>query len=644
MKVVIIGGGIGGLTAGVFLQQRGIDVVIYERAPQMHARGHAFLMHTTALNVLNLLSEEYGVELPGNKLNTFSLNRPDGREIKHQQLNSWKCIKRVDLIDFLHAIFPAEKIRNGRKFTHFLYENGKATAAVFNNGETEYGDVFIGADGSNSKVRELIFGNINFSPVHVKEIVGIAENDTLSASHAGVFTKFQDQEKGLAFGLIPSSENEFVWFMQFDTALADLDNSTPEALEQFCTEQLRNFPEEVQEILRSNDFSTSYIWNTRDFDLLPAFHKENIALIGDAGHLALPFTSAGTTNAILDAQALAKFLAEEATIEDAFTRFYHLRATDIEKHITLGRELKSAFLNPIGQHDDDVPVPLIKEKEAVTDAGKKPIQVLYFTDPICSTCWIIQPLLRKLKLEYDRYLNIEYRMGGLLPSWDEYNKGIIKQPTDAAKHWEEVCACHEIPLDGDIWLEDPLSSSYPPSIAFKAAQMQDTDLAILFLRRIKEMVFLEKKNIIKWEFLETAAFEVGLDSARLKRDFEGQAQERFREDLRLAAEYGVTSFPTLFFSDKKDKQFTIKGYQSYERFEDIINKLIHSVEKDQVNPDPQSLFMHFPTMTSKEFSFLSDLSKEDADKILAKLYDAGKIEKYESKNGVIWISRFSKPN
>jgi hypothetical protein len=43
-------------------------------------------------------------------------------------------------------------------------------------------------------------------------------------------------------------------------------------------------------------------------------------------------------------------------------------------------------------------------------------------------------------------------------------------------------------FDGDIWLEDPLPSSYPPSIAFKAAQMQDGDLAILFLRRIKEML------------------------------------------------------------------------------------------------------------------------------------------------------------
>ena len=57
-------------------------------------------------------------------------------------------------------------------------------------------------------------------------------------------------------------------------------------------------------------------------------------------------------------------------------------------------------------------------------------------------------------------------------------------------------------LDGDVWLEGPLYSSYLPLIAFKAAQLQDSDKAITFLRRLKELVFLEKKNITRWEIIE----------------------------------------------------------------------------------------------------------------------------------------------
>jgi hypothetical protein len=63
---------------------------------------------------------------------------------------------------------------------------------------------------------------------------------------------------------------------------------------------------------------------------------------------------------------------------------------------------------------------------------------------------------------------------------------------DAAKHWEEVSE-HKTPLDGDIWIEDPLHSSYPPSIAFKAAQIQSNDKAISVLRRLQEMIFIEKE-------------------------------------------------------------------------------------------------------------------------------------------------------
>ena len=122
----------------------------------------------------------------------------------------------------------------------------------------------------------------------------------------------------------------------------------------------------------------------------------------------------------------------------------------------------------------------------------KPIKVIYFTDPICSSCWGIEPQLRKLKLEYGEILGIEYRMGGLLPDWN-YNSGGISKPSDVAHHWDEVSVYYDMPIDGDVWLEDPLDSSYPPSIAFKAAEMQDKQKAVLFLREIREMVFLQKK-------------------------------------------------------------------------------------------------------------------------------------------------------
>jgi len=643
MKIVIIGGGIAGLTLGILLRKKNFEVVINERSEGKPIRGHAFLMHSDGLAILKELNSEMKFILPGRKISTFSLRRPNGNEIKHIQLQGWQCIKRVDLIRFLYSLLPDGIIKEGRSFSHFIYENNIAVAAVFSNGEMEYGDIFVGADGGNSKVRELILGKANYTPVHVKEVVGITSNIKRKTKKTpDEFIKFQNKNNGLAFGLIPTSTAEYVWFMQYDPSISDVMHGTPEELKSFCYKLLKNFPAAVTDILEGNDFATSYIWNTRDFDLLPSFYQQNVVVIGDAAHLALPFTSAGTTNAIVDAKTLATSLSYIDNYEEAFRKYYEIRAHEVSKHIHLGRQLKQLFLNPQNHNDDDIPVPLIPDKEDYTTLAKnKLIQVLYFTDPICSTCWLIQPLLRKLTLEYGKYINIEYRMGGLLPSWENYNKGKIREPSDAAKHWEEVSISHDMPLDGDIWAEDPLNSSYPPSIAFKAAQMQDTYKAILFLRRIKEMVFLEKKNIIRWQFIEKAAFEVGLDSARLLRDFQGKAQELFKEDLLLAEQLNVKSFPTLFFRNGFPVQYAIRGFQPYQNFEEIIYKLVPNAKKEIVNTDPKNLFTQFPTMTDKEFAFLSNIRKEEASSVLNDLYGKGYLNKYDSKNGVIWISKFS---
>jgi putative protein-disulfide isomerase len=97
---------------------------------------------------------------------------------------------------------------------------------------------------------------------------------------------------------------------------------------------------------------------------------------------------------------------------------------------------------------------------------KKKLQIIYYTDPICSSCWGIEAQLRKLKLAYGQYIEIDYRMGGLLPDWS-YNNGGISKPSDVARHWDEMAVYYDMPMDGDVWLEDPLSSSYPPPLPLR---------------------------------------------------------------------------------------------------------------------------------------------------------------------------------
>lgn len=273
--------------------------------------------------------------------------------------------------------------------------------------------------------------------------------------------------------------------------------------------------------------------------------------------------------------------------------------------------------------------------ESTVTSENKPVKVIYYTDPICSSCWGIEPQLRKLKLEYGDAVEIDYRMGGLLPDWN-YNSGGIGQPSDVASHWDEVSVHYDMPIDGDLWLEDPLDSSYPPSIAFKAAQMQDEEKAILFLRETREMVFLQKINIAKWEHLATAAKTVGLNVEQLMSDFEGEAKILFEEDLILGRELGVRGFPTMFFIDDAGNKEFVYGARPYPFYEMAILKLNPNATKSEYSKNWEALFAIYPTLTAKEFSELSGKPRVESETFLNALSDDGKLVKSTTKNGSIW--------
>lgn len=286
-------------------------------------------------------------------------------------------------------------------------------------------------------------------------------------------------------------------------------------------------------------------------------------------------------------------------------------------------------------------IPTNKNFEDSSESNKKSqkaIKLVYLTDPICSSCWGIEPQLKKLKLEYGDDVEIEYYMGGLLPDWS-YNSGGISKPSDVAHHWDEVSLYYKMPIDGDVWLEDPLHSSYPPSIAFKAAQIQNEQKAILFLRLIREMVFLKKLNITKWENISKAAAESGLDTIKLKSDYEGIAKDKFNEDLKYAASLGVRGFPTLLFYGSDQSPTKVYGFKPYSQMTDAIK-----AENPNIIPKiyPRSLsflFSKFNSLTLREFAELMDLDLDAAQKTLDLETNNGVLIEYKTKNGSIWYKK-----
>ncbi len=281
----------------------------------------------------------------------------------------------------------------------------------------------------------------------------------------------------------------------------------------------------------------------------------------------------------------------------------------------------------IQSDEKSYPTPILPLK-----ADKK-IKVIYFTDPICSSCWGIEPQLRKLKLTYPHLIDIDYKMGGLLPNWN-YNAGGISGPADVAKHWDEVSLHYQMPIDGDVWLEQSLDSSYPPSIAFKAAQAIDPDKAIAFLRYLREAVFLKKQNITLEITWLQAAQKANLDELKLKALIHsGQAEKAFQEDLTLAQQLGIRGFPSLLFLNQQQQQKMIYGAQDFTVLENSIKALVPQAKAQNYSKDLASLSAIFHSLCPKEYGVLANISLAQAQDELDQAYQQEKMHRYITKNG-----------
>jgi predicted DsbA family dithiol-disulfide isomerase len=241
-----------------------------------------------------------------------------------------------------------------------------------------------------------------------------------------------------------------------------------------------------------------------------------------------------------------------------------------------------------------------------------------------------------MSLLYGAYIDIKYYMGGLLPNWNNYSRGIINKPDDAAEHWKEMAEKYEMPISPDVWIDSPLASSFPPSIAIKAAQLQNKIKAYNFHRRIKELLFFESKNISDIDLITKTALEVGLDEHKLIKDMGNIAKVKFEEDLALADTLGVSTLPTLIFSNQSNKEFILKGYQEFADLEQVILNLFPEAKADESIKSAIEMFQIYPSMATHEFSYLMGIDKLEAERVLEALKQSGKLQKAVSKSGTFW--------
>ncbi|MFE4121734.1 ClpXP adapter SpxH family protein [Priestia sp. YIM B13486] len=271
-------------------------------------------------------------------------------------------------------------------------------------------------------------------------------------------------------------------------------------------------------------------------------------------------------------------------------------------------------------------------------SNKKPLEIYVFVDPLCPECWALEPILKKLQIEYGQLLSLKHVLGGNL---QQLNIGAQQKFEHIAKSWEKTGSRSGMSCDGNLWLENPIDTPYAASIAIKAAGLQGKKQGIRFLRRLQEVVFLEKQNVTEESVLIQCAKHVGLDVDEFVKDLHSDyAAKAFQCDLKITSEMDVDEIPTLvFFNEKVEEEgIKISGYYSYETYVHIIKEML------EIDPDPaclpplRSFLSYFQFVASKEVAVVYGLSLEEAEKELKKLQLQQVVERVPVKYGTFWRS------
>jgi salicylate hydroxylase len=162
LKVVVIGGGIGGLFAANALIARGFQVSVYEQASNLGEVGAGVFLTPNSVRHLQRVSLGQAVEKFGARVGSGSQYlRHNGVPIAPVQVTDsagWNAtfgMHRADLVEILATALPTDVVHTGHRCTG-CEQSGDVARVSFANGAVAEGDVVVAADGIHSELRHEV--------------------------------------------------------------------------------------------------------------------------------------------------------------------------------------------------------------------------------------------------------------------------------------------------------------------------------------------------------------------------------------------------------------------------------------------------------------------------------------------------------
>jgi 2-polyprenyl-6-methoxyphenol hydroxylase-like FAD-dependent oxidoreductase len=348
-KIAIIGGGIAGIAFAQRYRQLGGTVSIHERGRAQHDQGLGFILLENGLRALSGIGRRTAVENLSYPMTGCTIRDHRGNDLLDENMGSVHGITRSAFLQALGEGLPESWTRYGQAFSHFEHgPNGQVRRAIFENGDRVEADLFLGCDGTNSKVRGEIFPDTQIVNTRVIELVSVVESDLLVARSRKRFIKIRHEQGGLALGIVPASSHKLIWYLQFDGEKHLTPKADPASLESFIRSLTRGWSGPADQLIQATDFRRTRICKTGALEPLDAYFRANVALLGDAAHALHSFTSQGVNTAIEDAVFLAEGLAEShfSASRHALFDYSEARKFAMRPLLERGNTLQEEFLAP----------------------------------------------------------------------------------------------------------------------------------------------------------------------------------------------------------------------------------------------------------------------------------------------------------
>ncbi|WP_420849659.1 ClpXP adapter SpxH family protein [Peribacillus tepidiphilus] len=276
------------------------------------------------------------------------------------------------------------------------------------------------------------------------------------------------------------------------------------------------------------------------------------------------------------------------------------------------------------------------QTQLCSNSTKKPVEIYVFIDPLCPECWAMEPYLKKLQVQYGKYFSIKHVLSGKLANLN--SKG-SKSYEGIAEVWEKTASRTGMSCDGSLWLQNPISTPYNASIAIKAAELQGRRLGIRFLRKLQELLFLEKQNISEMPVLTECARTVGLDVEEFLRDIHSHAAAKaFQCDLKITTEMEVTEIPTVVFFNQniEDEGIKVTGVYPYEVYVTILEEILSETPTPSPLPPLETFIRYYTLVATKEIAVVYDMKESDVELEMKKLVLRQIVERIPAKYGTFW--------